>query len=74
MKLAAALDSGDESGLAREVLRGYLDEITIPADNGLFQVKGNLGKMLEAAGGKAVCEIRAGACNRRYLQLWNVAS
>jgi len=76
-KLAAALEGGNEQGAARASLRGFVDRIVIPEDDGLLQVVGNLGLMLEAtnekADGEAVGPSGCGACNRRYLQLWSAA-
>jgi DNA invertase Pin-like site-specific DNA recombinase len=61
VKLAAALTDSDEGALAREILRGFLDEVTIPADAGTpLLVKGNLGRMLEVAGGKGVAYVGCG--------------
>ena len=50
MQLAAALEHDPEHDAARQGLRGFLDKIAIPAGNGLLQVVGNLGEMLNAAG------------------------
>ena len=52
--LAAGLEHDEHREAAREALRGFLDRIVIPPDDGLLQVEGNFGKMLTAAGGQAV--------------------
>lgn len=50
--LAAALENDQEHDAARQALRGFLDKIVIPPGDGLLQVVGNLGAMLEAAAGQ----------------------
>lgn len=49
--LAAALELDEEHNAAREALRGFLDKIIIPPDDGPLQVVGNFGEMLTAASG-----------------------
>lgn len=50
--LSAGLEHDDQRDAARQALRGFIDKIVIPPGDGLLQVVGNLGKMLEAAGGR----------------------
>ena len=54
IQLAAALEHEDEEQResARQLLRGFIDRIVIPPDNGLLRVVGNFGTMLTAAGGR----------------------
>jgi hypothetical protein len=47
--LAAGLEHDEQRDAARQVLRGFLERIVIPPGDGLLQVVGNLGAMLEAA-------------------------
>ena len=49
MTLAAALEHDEHRDAARQALRGFLEKIIIPADDGLLQVVGNFGEMLTAA-------------------------
>jgi site-specific DNA recombinase len=50
--LAAGLEHDDERDAARQALRGLLERIVIPPADGLLQVIGNLGSMLDAAHGR----------------------
>lgn len=54
-QLAAALDHQETPTreAARQALRGLIERIDIPAEDELFQVRGNLGEMLAAASGAA---------------------
>ena len=52
--LTAGLEHDDQRDAAREALRGFVDQIVIPSGDGLLQVVGNLGAMLEAAAGQKV--------------------
>ena len=47
--LAAGLEHDEQRDAARQALRGFLDKIVIPPDEGLLQVVGNVGTMLAAA-------------------------
>jgi hypothetical protein len=47
--LAAGLEHDEHRDAARQALRGFLDKIIIPPGDGLLQVVGNFGRMLEAA-------------------------
>jgi site-specific DNA recombinase len=64
--LADGLEHAEQRDEARQVLRGLLKSIVIPADDGLLQVTGNLGAMLDAAAGqkmpgrKAVANVGCG--------------
>jgi site-specific DNA recombinase len=72
-RLAAALahEDEDQREAARSALRGFIDQIVIPPRDALLEVRGDLGKMLTAAAGEGLLSsMVAGACNRRYLQLW----
>jgi DNA invertase Pin-like site-specific DNA recombinase len=53
-QLAAALQADDEveRSRAREAVRALIEQVVIPPGDGLLRVVGNLGKMLEAAGGQ----------------------
>ena len=84
-ELAAALRRDDSRVEASETLRGLIDAIVlIPEGDQLrIELKGNLAAMLAAAQktkrspetGDLLVPIQmvAGACNHRYLQLWNDA-
>ena len=50
--LAAGLEHDEQRDAARQTLRGFLDKIVIPPDDGLLQVVGNLGAMLAVAQGR----------------------
>ena len=50
--LTTTLTTGDQHGAAREALRGLIDKVVVPPGDGLLMIHGNLGKMLEASGGK----------------------
>lgn len=52
LALTAALEHDAERDEARAVLRGFLESIVIPSADGLLEVRGNLGEMLTAAGGR----------------------
>lgn len=52
--LAAGLEDDDQRDAARQALRGFVEKIVIPPGDGLLQVMGNLGAMLDAAQGRAV--------------------
>jgi hypothetical protein len=85
-ELAAALQREDTRLEASEMLRGLIDSIVLTPDNGQLRIelRGNLAAMLTAAqqtkrspetGDLLVpVQLVAGACNRRYLQLWNIAT
>ena len=45
-------DEHDVHGAARDSLRGFISKIIIPPGEGLLQVVGNVGIMLEASGGR----------------------
>ena len=48
--LAAGLEHDEEANVVRaQALRGFLDKIVIPEGDGLLQVVGNWGMMLDAA-------------------------
>ena len=51
--LAAALEHDEQRDAARLALRGLVEKIVIPPDDGLLQVVGNLGEMLTAAGARS---------------------
>jgi hypothetical protein len=84
--LAEALEHPEIRTEASEALRGLIDAIVLTPDQGELQIEltGNLAAMLGAATnakrppktGDLSLQVPmvAGACNRRYLQLWNVAS
>jgi hypothetical protein len=48
--LAGALEHDTEGDAARQAVRGFIERIVVPPDEGL-QVVGNLGEMLTAACG-----------------------
>ena len=48
--LAEALENDEKSDAACQALRGFIDRIVVPPDDGLLQVVGNLGETLTAAG------------------------
>ena len=85
-ELAAALQREDTRLEASEMLRGLIDSIVLIPDEGQLRIelKGNLAAMLAAAqktkrspetGDLFVpIQLVAGACNRRYLQLWRAAA
>ncbi len=50
--LAAGLEHDEHRDAARQALRGFLQSIVIPPADGLLQVVGNLGAMLDAAAGQ----------------------
>lgn len=50
--LAAGLEHDEQRDAARQALRGFLQSIIIPPGDGLLQVTGNLGAMLDAAAGQ----------------------
>jgi hypothetical protein len=50
--LAAGLEHDGQRDGARQVLRGFIDQIVIPSGNGLLQVVANLGAMLDASAGQ----------------------
>ena len=50
--LAEGLEQDGERDAARQALRGFIDQIVIPPADGLLQVVGNLGAMLDAAAGQ----------------------
>ena len=50
--LSMGLQHDDQRDAAREALRGFVQAIVIPAGDGLLQVTGNLGAMLDAAAGQ----------------------
>ena len=52
--LSAGLQQEDQRNAAREALRGFVQAIIIPPGDGLLQVTGNLGAMLDAAAGQEV--------------------
>lgn len=83
--LAAALERPETRPEAAEAIRGLVDAIVLtPAENELrIELKGKLAAMLSAAQnakrspkGDLSLQIAmvAGACNRRYLQLWSGAA
>jgi hypothetical protein len=47
--LGAALEHDAERDAARQALRGFIQRIEIPHDDGLLQVVGKFGEMLTAA-------------------------
>ena len=47
--LAAGLEHDEQRDAARQALRGFLEKIVIPPGDGLLQVVGNVGSMLNAA-------------------------
>lgn len=54
--LRAALEAGEQPADAREMLRGLVERIVVPAE-GLLRLEGNLGAMLEVAAGKRLPSI-----------------
>jgi hypothetical protein len=86
VELAAALQREDTRLEASEMLRGLIDSIVLIPDEGQLRIelRGNLAAMLTAAqktkrspetGDLHVpIQLVAGACNRRYLQLWSGAA
>ena len=50
--LAAGLEHDEHRDAARLALRGFLDRIVILPGDGLLQVVGNFGKMLDATSGR----------------------
>jgi site-specific DNA recombinase len=58
--LAAGLEHDEHRDAARQALRGFLDKIIIPPDEGLLQVVGNVGAMLAAAQGRAASSTAVG--------------
>ena len=84
--LAQALEHQETRTEATEALRGLVDAIVLtPAEDGLkIELKGNLAAMLGATvqskrspqTGDLLLQVSlvAGACNRRYLQLWSGAA
>jgi site-specific DNA recombinase len=85
-ELASALQREDTRLQASEMLRGLIESIVlIPEKSQLrIELRGNLAAMLTAAqkttrspeSGDLVVPVQlvAGACNRRYLQLWSGAA
>jgi len=85
-ELAAALQREDTRLEASEMLRGLIDSIVLTPENGQLRIelRGSLAAMLTAAqqtkrspetGDLLVpVQLVAGACNRRYLQLWRGAA
>jgi site-specific DNA recombinase len=66
-QLAAALGHGDEEQreAARSALRGFVTAIVIPFGDGLLEVRGDLGRMLAAAGerdGSALAAVAYDGC------------
>jgi hypothetical protein len=77
--LAAGLEHDEKRDAARMALCGFLERIVIPPGEGLLQVVGNLGAMLEAAedrnpAGRVVGYVGRGSRNHHYLQLWRLAA
>jgi site-specific DNA recombinase len=84
--LAQALEHPETRTEASEALRGLIDAIVLTPNQGELQIelKGNLAAMLGAAqnakrspetGDLSLQVVMvAGACNQRYLQLWNGAA
>jgi site-specific DNA recombinase len=85
-ELAEALQREDTRLEASEMLRGLIDSIVLTPEKGQLRIelRGNLAAMLAAAqqtkrspetGDLDVpIQLVAGACNRRYLQLWSGAA
>jgi site-specific DNA recombinase len=85
-ELAAALQREDTRLEASEMLRGLIEAIVLTPEKGQLRIelRGNLAAMLAAAqqtkrspetGDLFVpIQLVAGACNRRYLQLWSGAA
>lgn len=85
-ELAEALQRPDDRLEASETLRGLIDSIVLSPEGGQLRIelRGNLAAMLTAAQQKKrspdagdlfmPVQLVAGACNRRYLQLWSAAS
>ena len=64
--LAAALENDAERDAARQALRGFIERIEVPADEGLLQVVGCFGEMLTAASrGKVTAAVGNGGCGGR---------
>jgi len=84
--LAEALQSDASRVEASDALRGLIDSIVLTPANGQLRIelRGNLAAMLAVAqetkrspetGDLLVpVQLVAGACNQRYLQLWNGAA
>lgn len=84
--LASALQREHTRLEASEMLRGLIDSIVLTPEKGQLRIelRGNLAAMLAAAqktkrspetGDLLVpVQLVAGACNRRYLQLWSGAA
>jgi hypothetical protein len=68
-KTCRALESEDieQCEAAREALRGFVAAIMIPRDQGLLQVRGDLGAML-AAGRQRTGRSGAGGCRYKWLR------
>src|SRR5262249_37553958 len=61
--LANALEHDAERDAARQALRGFIDRIIVPPDDGLLQVVGNFGEMLTAAAGNEIAAaVGQGGC------------
>ena len=85
-QLAAALQREDTRLEASEMLRGLIEAIVLTPEKGQLRIelRGNLAAMLTAAQqtkrspetGDLLLPVQlvAGACNRRYLQLWSAAA
>ena len=85
-ELAEALQRPDARLEASETLRGLIDSIVLSPDGGQLRIelRGNLAAMLTATQQKKrspdagdllmPVQLVAGACNRRYLQLWSGAA
>jgi site-specific DNA recombinase len=64
--LAGALEHDSEKDAARQALRGFIDRIVVPADDGPLLVVGNVGEMLTAAGGNEIAAaVGQGGCGGR---------
>jgi hypothetical protein len=59
LALAAGLQHDEERVAPRQALRGFLQTIVIPKGDGLLQVVGNFGEMLDAASGRSRSEVQA---------------
>jgi site-specific DNA recombinase len=57
--LAQGLGYNGQRDSARKALRGFIDQIVIPRGDGLLQVAGNLGAMLDAAAGQNMSDLQA---------------
>ena len=66
-RLAAALahEDEDQREAARSALRGFIDQIVIPAGDGLLEVRGDLGRMLATAAGE-----RDGSILTAVVEFW----